>query len=67
MAQAIISRKSNAQMLALLRFYYPSISAFIWNVDGSSAITSDPALSDTDNSDVVQIVTGSMSWNTNEI
>lgn len=58
MATAIFQSKSDAEMLAALQVYYPQISAFHWNGDGTATITSPDPLSDGEKQDLVQYISG---------
>lgn len=58
MAIATYQPKSNAEMLAALQAYYPSISAFAWGLDGTAVITSPDPLTEGEKQDLVQYCSG---------
>lgn len=60
----VFSRKNNADMLALIQGFYPTVTAFTWNLDGSATVTSD-VMTQGMSDDIIQIVSGKQSWQAN--
>lgn len=59
---ATFQRKSNAAMLAMLKNWYPAMTAFAWNADGTANFTSSVALSAQDLADINTTLVGPDSW-----
>lgn len=62
MTTLTLSRKTNSDMLGLIQIYYPQVSSFTWNADGSAVIASTDVLSGPAISDIIQIIIGNQAW-----
>lgn len=64
MATATFSRKSNADMLALIQSYYPAVSDFTWSLldPNSATVTASGVITDVMKSDIINLIIGSEAW-----
>lgn len=63
MATVNVSRKSNADMLEALQAFYPDLSVFSWNPDGTAVVTTTlSVMPDNEKDDIVQYIAGPSAW-----
>lgn len=54
--------KGAAALLAEIQAYYPQVSNFVWNSDGTATVTSPAPLTTQAQNDIIQIIVGPNGW-----